>query len=200
LLPVNSDFVPAENGVEIFVFSGEFHSDIIVPIRTEAHDWRNDFPPDHFPADTSLSTHVAIGWGERNFYLHTPTWSDLKFSTACKALLTPSEAVMHASMVYKPAVGSNIRSVCVSNDQYLKMVRVMQQSFVRGPDRSIKKIQGYAYSNNDAFEPAIAGWAKSCKLAASKSVGSLHFRRPYLFICRNKTEIHISERTRGVQG
>ena len=151
LIPVNSDFVPTEGGVEILIFSGEFHSDIILPIKTKVFDWRPEFPRGHFSADTSVATHIAIGWGERDFYLHTPTWADLKVSTACSALLMPSDTVMHVAMIYKPIVGSNVRRVRISNEQYLRMVEAIQKSFALDSDGKIQRIQGYAYSNNDAF-------------------------------------------------
>ena len=60
LIPVNLDFVPDEDGVEVFVFSGEFHSDIILPIVSSEFDWRREFPASDFPTDTSEATHVAI--------------------------------------------------------------------------------------------------------------------------------------------
>ena len=38
--------------------------------------------------------YVAIGWGDRGFYVDTPTWADLKLSTLCNALFVPSESVL----------------------------------------------------------------------------------------------------------
>lgn len=158
LYPVNSDFVPDENGIEVFVFSGEFHSDIVLPVVAPEFDWRSEFPAGDFSSDTSMATHVAVGWGERDFYLHTPTWADLKVSTACSALLIPSDTVMHVAMVYKPLVGANVRRVRVSGEQYLRMVEAIKNSFERDANNQIQKIPDYAYSYNDSFYDGVGSY------------------------------------------
>ena len=87
LIPVNRDFAPTPDGVEIFVVSDGLHADLILPTTNEVADWRKHFRRDHFKSSyATTGSHVQIGWGEKNFYLHTPTWDDLKASTAAQAL------------------------------------------------------------------------------------------------------------------
>ena len=154
LIPVNNEFVPTDDGIEIFVFSGEFHSDIILPVQTGMHDWHAEFPSSDFQVDPYEATHVAIGWGEKNFYLHTPTWKDLKLSTAAKALLIPSDTVMHVEMTVRPEYGDRYRSVRVSQIQYESIVDFVSRSFVRDENEKVQRIANERFGSCDAFYEA----------------------------------------------
>lgn len=151
LIPVNHDFEETTDGVEVYVFSGQFHSDIILPLTNSTHDWSMSFPSSDFKYDTTEATHVSIGWGERNFYLHTPTWADLKVSTAAKALLVPSDTVMHVSMTTRPELDADVRRVRISIEQYQSMVSFISSSFAKDTAGKIQRIANESYGNYDAF-------------------------------------------------
>ena len=40
---------------------------------------------------------MSFGWGDENFYINTPTWNDLTFSTAFKAMFLESSTLMHVT-------------------------------------------------------------------------------------------------------
>ncbi|WP_282148387.1 DUF2459 domain-containing protein [Algibacter lectus] len=42
-------------------------------------------------------TYLSFGWGDENFYINTPTWNDLTFSTAFKAMFLESSTLMHVT-------------------------------------------------------------------------------------------------------
>jgi hypothetical protein len=44
LIPVNNDFKPTSDGVEILVVSNLVHTDIFVPVTNDVIDWRTVFP------------------------------------------------------------------------------------------------------------------------------------------------------------
>ena len=152
LFPVNQDFEPAPNGVRVYVYSGEVHSDIIVPVTNEVIDWRTIFPPEHFKAKTSGIRYVSIGWGDRGFFLNTPRWSDLTFSTAANATLLPSKTVLHVAFT-TPRENESCREVMISADQYRKLVRFIRRALrqdVNGKPMRIDK----SYHRYDAFYEA----------------------------------------------
>lgn len=151
LIPVNGDFVEAENGIEIFVFSGEFHSDIILPINNEVCDWRTMFPKGDFSSEPNWATHIAFGWGDREFYINTPSWKDLKISTALNALLLPSETVVHVDHSNKPLIGPQVRSVTISPQQYGKLVEHVKQSLALDEEGNVVHIPNVSYGYYDAF-------------------------------------------------
>ncbi|MEM9942267.1 MAG: DUF2459 domain-containing protein [Planctomycetota bacterium] len=170
LIPVNSDFVPTENGIKIYIYSGEFHSDLILPIAAGNIDWRTVFPSDHFrsPTDrspTDWASHIAFGWGDREFYLNTPSWRDLKISTAANALLIPSTTVMHVSLMGKPLAHPKLRSTTISEDQFRELTLFVQSSFAERNNPNQGRIKANAYGQIEAldittfFRPVTVGSA-----------------------------------------
>ena len=178
--PVNSDFEPASDGVEIFILSGDVHTDLILPITTQQQDWREKFPADSFPTNRTDFTHVSIGWGARQFYLETPTWSDLKVSTVANVLFTPSESVMHVQMIrFEPVISSSVMSTRISPEQYQQLIEFIEASFADDSAQPAA-IADAAYSDNDHFYPAIGDyhlfrtcncWAGAAMQAAGIKVG-----------------------------
>ena len=150
LIPVNNDFVPAENGIEIFVVSNEVHADIIVPVESDVIDWSEEFRDATFARDVSLRTHVAIGWGDKGFFIGTPTWDDFKLSVAANALLLPSESCLHVSFT-QPEFYEDAASVKVSNEQYEILVGFIKEAFQRTESGRPIQILGEAYGSTDAF-------------------------------------------------
>ncbi len=41
--------------------------------------------------------YLSFGWGDENFYINTPTWGDLTFSNAIKAMFWKSSTLMHVT-------------------------------------------------------------------------------------------------------
>lgn len=151
LIPVNRDFEETKDGVEIFVFSGAFHSDLILPIENSVVDWRKKFLPNKFKADTAWASHMAFGWGDKDFYINTPRWADLKFSTACDALLVPSDTVMHVSHQSQPRTDEQTRGIRISVEQYQQLVNFIKGSFETDDAGDFQLISGVSYGSNDAF-------------------------------------------------
>ena len=85
LVPVNRGF--QNNGdVSISLRSNGVHLDLILPVQHARHDWRTVFQPADFQTLPSELNYIAIGWGDSEFYLNTPTWQDLSVKTAASAL------------------------------------------------------------------------------------------------------------------
>ena len=158
LIPINRDFEHTEGGVVIYLMSSSIHADIIVPINNATFGWRELFPSSDFSEDTAWATHMAIGWGDRGFYLETPTWDDLKASAALKALLLPSESVVHVACTTSPEHFTNVRRVQLSNEQYDLLCQSIQQSLQTNEQAAAKLIVGRAYGNFDAFYEASGSY------------------------------------------
>lgn len=84
-ISVNDDFRQDGNGVTIAVISNGVHTDIAVPAKNDIEDWTKLFPYSDVRNADSSYTYASFGWGDKGFYIETPTWADLKASTAVKA-------------------------------------------------------------------------------------------------------------------
>lgn len=150
LIPKNNDFEPAAEGIELFVVSNSVHADIIVPKQTEIIDWGETFSETSFVRSVENETHVAIGWGDRGFFLETKTWDDFRFATAANAVLLPSESCLHVSFT-RPARHSEAVSVTITSEQYKELVDFITQSFAHDSEGKIAQIEGESYGETDAF-------------------------------------------------
>ncbi len=151
LIPVNNDFKPAADGVEVMVTSTAIHADLVLPVRDEVMDWRPHLPAGDFAGDVSRATRVAFGWGNKEFYVDTRTWDDLKVGTAVRAVFWPSATCLHVEMWADAGVPAGARKTRVSRDQYRRLVDHVLGSFRRGEGGRFLRIEGGAYGANDAF-------------------------------------------------
>ncbi|MEM1220709.1 MAG: DUF2459 domain-containing protein [Bacteroidota bacterium] len=76
---------------EIFFRSNGVHVDLFLPVKELSPRLREGLELD------STVQYVAFGWGDRQFYLETPTWDDLRVGTVVKSFLWPTESALHVT-------------------------------------------------------------------------------------------------------
>ncbi len=166
LLPVNARFLPAEGGVTIYVLSNGVHTDIVVPTISEEIDWRQTIDPAAFRADVRQAPYLGIGWGDKGFYLETPTWAELKPSIAFRAAFLPSPTAMHVTYhLQTPQVDDKCHPIRISRAQYRQLIDYIQRSFER-QDGIPMLIAGSGYGPTDNFFEAIGAYnlVKTCNM------------------------------------
>ncbi|WP_426429411.1 DUF2459 domain-containing protein [Winogradskyella sp. HB-48] len=90
-ISVNEEQDEATHTDKIYLSTNGVHLDIIIPrdnINEELLTGLKYNETDKF---------FAFGWGDENFYLNTPTWSDLTFNNAFGAMFLNSSSLMHVS-------------------------------------------------------------------------------------------------------
>lgn len=183
LLPfwkVNTSFINAKNGVEIYVQSNGVHTDIIMPTQTKQMKWDVILPYSDFKNVNSTYQYVSIGWGDKGFYLDTPTWDDLTFSTAFKAAFGLGTTAMHVSYQYRtPKQDASCKKIVVTEKQYQKLVAVILNSFELKEGKPIW-INHSGYTQQDCFYEANGSysmfktcnvWTGNCLSAAEVKIG-----------------------------
>lgn len=148
-IPANPGWTPPADGITIFVEDNGIHTGIVMPVSAAGVDWRVAFPA-HDLVDPRYAgfDHVAVGWGDRTFYVETPTWSDLRPATVLRAAIGSSHVVLHVEHVPAPPVGTRIRKIVVSADQYRRLA-----AFVRNTMGQSGKVAP-GYGPNDVFYEA----------------------------------------------
>lgn len=157
LLPVNRDFRPTPQeagGVTVYLRTNGVHADLVLP-ATGPHDWRAEFPPEAIAAAAPLGAAkglrwVAFGWGDREFYVRTRTWHDLRPGTAAAALLGLGTAAMHVEYLAEP-LRYRARRIDLSVSQYGALVAAVQAGFLRRADGRPQRIDAPGYFDTDAF-------------------------------------------------
>ena len=87
--------VRVRGGAEVLLLNHGYHSGLAIERETlekyasaVGQGWLRDFPD----ADW-----FEIGWGDRGFYFSVPTFTDVTFAIGARALLWPSESVLHVA-------------------------------------------------------------------------------------------------------
>lgn len=160
---VNSDFTPAQKGIKIFIHSNGVHTDFVVPVHTDVISWDTVVNPANFGADSTY-THVSFGWGNKKFYIETPTWNDLTFSTAVIAAFGLGDAAMHVTY-YKSPPRESERTIAyvISEEQYRNLISHIIVTF-RHDESGAMLIDHPGYGYHDRFYEAHGHYSfiKTC--------------------------------------
>jgi uncharacterized protein (TIGR02117 family) len=166
-IPVNTDFAQAKDGVTIYIESNGVHTDIVVPVQNEQVDWTKYFPHDHFEDVDESFEHIAFGWGDKGFYLETPTWADLKFTTAFKAVFWLGSTAMHVTYKSKPPKNPELsKKITISKEEYQRLTDYILSSFEKDAAGNIMRIDHEGYSDQDCFYEAYGTYSflKTCNV------------------------------------
>lgn len=151
---VNSKDENPNQDVAIYIKSNGVHTDIVVPIKTEYKDWSEKLKFEHIPSKDSTMQFIGIGWGDKGFYLNTPEWSDLKFSTAFKAAFYLGTSAMHATFYKQIKENENCIKINISKEEYANLIKYIEDSFQVDTEGNPILIHATTYGQNDSFYEA----------------------------------------------
>ncbi|RVU03109.1 TIGR02117 family protein [Mucilaginibacter limnophilus] len=129
------------NDIDIFMLTNGVHTDIAVPIRDRQINWADEIKFDYTAGKDTNARYVALGWGDRAFYLETPTWADLKFSIAFKAAFGLGRSAIHATFYKQLRESKNSVRIKLNNKQYHRLIDYINKSFVRDKEGHIINIE-----------------------------------------------------------
>jgi uncharacterized protein (TIGR02117 family) len=158
-ITVNSDFHEStDNSIYIFVITNGVHADIVLPITSDIINWADFVNPLDTKSKIDSFNYVAFGWGDRDFFLETPTWADLKFSTAFKALFLLSSSAMHITFYHDLTENNDCKKISISKDNYRMIIDYVKKSFKLDNNLPIL-IKGVSYAANDSFYEANGSYS-----------------------------------------
>lgn len=151
--------VPAEgpptSEVTIFIKTNGVHTDLVVPVRTAQRDWNKLLPFSNTRDKDTTGTYVGIGWGDRGFYLETPTWNDLRASTAFKAAFGLSRSAIHATFYNHLTEDEHCVRIGISREEYARLIGYIDKTFETDSTGLPRLIPTNAvYGGADAFYEA----------------------------------------------
>ncbi|CAD7799899.1 hypothetical protein CHRY9390_00553 [Chryseobacterium aquaeductus] len=141
--------------IPIYIYTNGVHTDIVMPVNNDLYDWSSKILFANTKSKKTDYNYVGIGWGDKGFYLDTPTWADLKFSTAVKAAFWMSESAMHCSYYKTMTEAEDCKKIMISRSQYKKLVEFIEAKFDKDSNGNFILIPTNAvYGDNDAFYDA----------------------------------------------
>lgn len=144
----------------IYILSNGIHTDIVMPAANKAINWTEKIPYANTLKADSTYHYLAIGWGDKKFYLETPEFSDLKLVTAVKAISGLGTSAMHTTYYQNMVEDKQCKKVMISDAQYRKLTEYVSNSFQ--PDASgnfIKVNTNIRYDSGDAFYEAKGSYS-----------------------------------------
>jgi len=155
LIPVKAEETNDPKVIEAYILTNGVHTDIVVPVQSEFIDWGQKIPYSNTKSKQENFKFIAFGWGDKGFYLNTPTWADLKFSTAFKAAFWLSESAMHCTYYNEMKLGDDCKKIMLTEKQYQSLIKFIDDKFDKDTAGHYKFIKTDAvYENNDAFYDA----------------------------------------------
>ena len=148
-IPRNGDWREPERGVEIMVETNGVHTALVLPLVTAERDWGRVFPPGDIARPDRPYTHVSISWGERQVFLETPTWWDLKASTVLRIAGVGGEGLLHVAYYVRPAPAEDIRPLRLTRAEYRRLLAAIDRAMTRG-----EWVAHRGYDDYDAFYEA----------------------------------------------
>ncbi len=180
LIPVHIGATQARDGIPVFVVSNGVHTDLLLPMISAQRDWRTFLPTLAGVAATPQTAYVAFGWGDREFYLNTPTWDDLKATTALYALTGLDRTVLHVMASAAPPRSDQVRKLLLRPEQLLRLTEYIDGSFARDASNRPTQIPGAHYGSTDAFYEATGRYwfGFTCNEWARKGLDRAGVRMP----------------------
>ncbi len=161
LIPSNFLARQPEKGITVYLKSNGVHTDLVVPTQNKFYDWSEHLYPEDFGLLSSEDTWTAIGWGDKGFYLNTPTWGDLKFSTALDAVIPGfGGSAMHVTLYEEePRERKLTKKLILSEIQYLILCDYIFNSFTKDKKGQFMLLRGHHYDGvNDNFYEALGDY------------------------------------------
>jgi uncharacterized protein (TIGR02117 family) len=151
-LSVNSDWKPAREGVTIYVATNGFHSGLILPVSAQGEDWSLIVRPTDLPDPNDSGNWLLFGWGDREFYLNTPTWSAVRPSTVISAFWGSDQTLVHVDHLKDPHQAPDARAVRLSPAQYRRLASFIRASMAI--DAEGRGVASPGYGSLDTFYAA----------------------------------------------
>lgn len=146
--------------VPIYVLTNGMHTDIVVPIKSEQIDWSKEVKFTNTLSKDSIYNYVGFGWGDKNFYLNTPEWTDLKLSIALKATFGLGESAIHTTFFKNIIEDEHCKQINISEEQYLRLIQYIQASFKRDSQGKVIPISTNAmYGDSDSFYEGVGSYS-----------------------------------------
>ena len=133
-IPVNLSYTPPEEGTVAYVISNDAHTSLCLPVRTKYTDWLEfiGLPEERF-GDTG-DLYAFFGWGDREFFVRTPTWADLTLNTALESLFWPTDGAMLISFFRGPFIENRLQARLLLGDGELRTIEgYIKESFLLAP-------------------------------------------------------------------
>ncbi len=159
--PANEDIYIASNGV---------HLDIIIPVENLDPKFREKL--DLLPG----TLYIAFGWGDKEFYIKTPEWSDLTISVAIHALFLKSETALHVTCL--PWSFTSWKKISLCDWQLERLNSYIHDSFKKDDAGDFIRMSFRGYNPYDSFYDARGSFSlfRTCNVWVNRALKEIEVK------------------------
>lgn len=121
---------------KVYISSDGFHTNFFIPVETAIFNWRTQFNLDQIANRSSQNyRYLQFGWGDRRFYIETPTWEQVQLSNALRALFywqNDSALFIKGHPTLPQLPSEQMQCVKLSEPHYLALMQFIQTTFKAG--------------------------------------------------------------------
>jgi len=169
--------VPAKDSVcdartSIYLQHSMVHVDFVFPVATLSEETRAQIS---LPSDPDF---LVFGLGDRDIYINTPTWGDLKARYALKALFIPSKRALHVEPAFR--ISGDWIKLELCDEQRAALEKFVMDSFRRTDKDQVIMIDGLSYTGQDRFYEATGTYTllNSCNNWANRGLKAAGLKAP----------------------
>ena len=168
--------------ITVAVLSNGAHTDLLLPALIPFAGAGGRTPlvwPDIFPVPDGLearapSLYIYIGWGQREFYLNTPTWEDVRLPLLLRAAVG-AKAALHVEYGLAPNLAgfeSQYAVLRLTPEEYAALAQYILGYTPRGPGGQALRISAPGYGAFDAFYEAEGSFSllNTCNTWAARAL------------------------------
>lgn len=181
LLARNAEFQAAADGTPVYVIANLAHADLVVPAHALSLVRAGGLRPADLGMTERADPYLALGWGDREFYLTTPTWADLRAGTAWRALTGADSTLMHVEAIDDARVLAGARELRLAPAQLARLVQFIEASFAVDAQGQVQRVSGARYGTHDAFYVARGRYSAlyTCNEWARAALATAGVRTPW---------------------
>jgi uncharacterized protein (TIGR02117 family) len=150
------------------------HTGIILPVDTLGIDWRRRVRPADAPGHDAPKW-LAFGWGDRNFYLNTPTWGQFKLSYGLTAATGLGDSLVHVDLLDHVTATADTRPVRLTPAQYRQLAAYIDATF------AARREVIHGYGADDVFYAANGHYSalRTCNVWTSDALTAAGIAAPF---------------------
>ncbi|MEA1910105.1 MAG: DUF2459 domain-containing protein, partial [Spirochaetota bacterium] len=152
IIPVNTGRKIPNEGERIYLLNNGYHVALALPRESCSYAEIFDIPMDL----SDQGGYFYFGWGDRQFYLGTPTVRDIDWFMAMKALFTPSPSVLEVLYLHTISPGlPGVSSLVVTEEELKNLYQYIKEAIMvsgKIPEQILSEDIDQAFKGSIFFE------------------------------------------------
>jgi uncharacterized protein (TIGR02117 family) len=116
----------------VYLSSDGFHTNVFIPVKTRVYDWKSRLTVNSVSHLSKRDRYIQLGWGDRRFYMETPSWGQVNPLEALRALFfwqNPTALFVKGHTTVPDVANEPLKCVRLGKTDYLAMMTFIDRSF-----------------------------------------------------------------------